>query len=176
MKPRWRLAALAIVMLSCVGCDQAAKALARESLSRIGSISLFGDAVRFQYAENQGAFLSLGSSLPDHLRSLLFVGGTSLIVAGLLVAMARGRHSPAASLGLALLAGGAVGNLIDRVVYDGTVVDFVSIGLGGFRTGIFNLADVAITAGVLVVAFQTGREPDADRAAEAAGTAGRPEP
>lgn len=151
---------LALVMLSCIGCDQAAKALARESLTRIGSISLLGGTVRFQYAENQGAFLSLGASLPEHLRSLLFVGGTSLIVAGLLVTLAWGRHSPAGSLGLALLTGGAAGNLIDRVAYDGTVVDFVSIGLGAFRTGIFNLADVAITAGVLIVAFQTGRPPD----------------
>lgn len=164
MKTRWRFAALALVMLSCIGCDQAAKALARESLTRIGSISLLGGAVRFQYAENQGAFLSLGASLPDYLRSLLFVGGTSLIVAGLLVTMARGRHSPAGSLGLALLTGGAVGNLIDRVAYDGTVVDFVSIGLGAFRTGIFNLADVSITAGVLLVAFQTGHQPDTDPA------------
>lgn len=170
MKPRWRLAALALIMLSCIGCDQAAKALARESLTRIGSFSLLGDTVRFQYAENQGAFLSLGSSLPDHLRSLLFVGGTSLIVAGLLVTMAWGRHSPAGSLGLALLTGGAVGNLIDRVAYDGTVVDFVSIGLGGFRTGIFNLADVAITTGVLIVAFQTGNQPDPANPADTAAT------
>lgn len=166
MKPRWRLAALALVMLSCIGCDQAAKAIARESLSQIGSINLLGGAVRFQYAENRGAFLSLGSTLPEGLRALLFVGGTSLIVAGLLVFMARGRHSPAGSLGLALLAGGAVGNLIDRVAYDGTVVDFVSIGLGAFRTGIFNLADVAITFGVLLVAFQAGPQPEAPETSE----------
>ncbi|MFL6202429.1 MAG: signal peptidase II [Thermoanaerobaculia bacterium] len=168
MTTRWRLALLSLVMLSCVGCDQAAKAMARDSLAG-RTISLLGGAVRFEYAQNTGAFLSLGASLPSGMRSLLFVGGTGLIVLGLLVAMARGGHgtSPGGSLGLALLAGGAVGNLIDRVVYDGAVVDFVSVGLGGLRTGIFNLADVAITVGVILVALQGWRTAAAPGNAEA---------
>lgn len=142
-------------MLLCIGCDQAAKAVARDSLAGRETIVLFGGAIRLEYAENTGAFLSLGAALPDHLRSLLFVGGTGLIVAGLLIAMARGGHgSTAGSLGLALLAGGAVGNLIDRLIYGGAVVDFVSVGLGSLRTGIFNLADVAITTGVVLVAIR----------------------
>lgn len=161
MKTRWRLCLL-LVMLFCIGCDQATKAVARDSLAERGTIHVFGGAVRFQYAENTGAFLSLGASLPRHLRSLLFVGGTGLIVVVLLVAMARsGQGSLGGSLGLALLAGGAVGNLIDRVAYGGVVVDFVSVGLGGFRTGIFNLADVAITLGVLLAASQGWRTPEA---------------
>lgn len=158
MSTRLRLALLSLVMLTCVGCDQAAKAMARDSL--VGrTITLLGGAVRFEYAENTGAFLSLGASLPSGLRALLFVGGTSVIVLGLLVAMARGGQggSPSGSLGLALLAGGALGNLIDRVAYGGAVVDFVSVGLGGLRTGIFNLADVAITTGVVLVALQGWR-------------------
>jgi len=52
-----------------------------------------------------------------------------------------------------------VGNLIDRVIYGGAVVDFVSVGLGGLRTGIFNLADVAITTGVVLVAIRGWRKP-----------------
>ena len=158
---RWRLALLLLVMLWCVGCDQAAKAVARGSLAERGTVSLFGGAVRFQYAENTGAFLSLGASLPRQLRSLLFVGGTGVIVVILLVTMARaGQASLLSSLGLALLAGGAMGNLIDRVAYGGAVVDFVSVGFGSFRTGIFNLADVAITLGVVLVAVQGWRSPD----------------
>jgi signal peptidase II len=168
MTTRLRLVLLSLVMLTCVGCDQAAKAMARDSL--VGrTISLLGGAVRFEYAENTGAFLSLGSSLPSGMRSLLFVGGTGVIVLCLLVAMARGSQggSPSGSLGLALLAGGAVGNLIDRLAYDGAVVDFVSVGLGGLRTGIFNLADVSITIGVILVAMQGWRTASA---AEPAGT------
>ena len=155
MNARWRTAALCLVMLSCISCDQATKALARDGL--VGkTISFLGDAVRLEYAENTGAFLSLGASLPSRTRTLLFVGGTSLIVMGLLVALARQRQgSMTGALGLALLTAGAVGNLIDRVAYGGVVVDFVSLGLGPFRTGIFNLADVAITLGVVLVALQT---------------------
>lgn len=159
MTTRWRLGLLLFAMVLCIGCDQAAKAVARDSLAGRETIVLLGGAIRLEYAENAGAFLSLGASLPGELRSLLFVGGTSLIVVGLLVAMARGGlGSPVASLGLALLAGGAVGNLIDRVLYSGSVVDFVSVGLGGLRTGIFNVADMAITTGVVLVAVRGWRK------------------
>ncbi|MES1241183.1 MAG: signal peptidase II [Acidobacteriota bacterium] len=155
MNARWRTAALCLVMLSCISCDQATKAMARDGL--VGkTLSFLGGAVRLEYAENTGAFLSLGASLPSHTRTLLFVGGTSLIVLGLLVTLARHRQgSMTSALGLALLAAGALGNLIDRVVYGGVVVDFVSVGLGSLRTGIFNLADVAITCGVVLVALQS---------------------
>ena len=54
-----------------------------------------------------------------------------------------------AALGL-ILAGG-VGNLIDRVRLDGIVIDFLNLGIGGVRTGIFNVADIAITAGFLLL-------------------------
>lgn len=155
MNSRLRTVALCLVMLSCISCDQATKAMARDGL--VGrSISFLGDAVRLEYAENTGAFLSLGASLPHRTRTLLFVGGTSVIVLGLLVALARYRQdSMTIALGLALLTSGAAGNLIDRVAYGGAVVDFVSLGLGPFRTGIFNLADVAITSGVVLIALQT---------------------
>ncbi|MBH0192527.1 MAG: signal peptidase II, partial [Nitrospira sp.] len=50
---------------------------------------------------------------------------------------------------------GGVANLLDRMFYDGRVVDFMNLGIGGFRTGIFNVADVCITAGVLLLIAQT---------------------
>ena len=50
-----------------------------------------------------------------------------------------------------LLFGGGVSNLIDRLINNGRVVDFVSIGIGPLRTGIFNVADVYIMAGVLLI-------------------------
>jgi signal peptidase II len=57
------------------------------------------------------------------------------------------------TIALSLLAGGGIGNLIDRIANDGAVTDFVRIGIGPLRTGIFNLADVAIVVGVLVLAL-----------------------
>jgi signal peptidase II len=140
------------VLLSCVGCDQAAKRLAQQSLASSPPISLFNGTVRLELAENRGAFLSLGEGLPEAARYLLFV----VLVSGVLIATlaftlrARGAH-PAQLLALSLLTGGGIGNLIDRIAHHGLVVDFVSVGLGPLRTGIFNLADTAITVGFLLL-------------------------
>ncbi len=50
-----------------------------------------------------------------------------------------------------LLLGGAIGNLIDRVRFDGLVIDFMNLGVGPLRTGIFNVADVAISCGAVLL-------------------------
>ena len=53
-------------------------------------------------------------------------------------------------IGLSLVAGGGVGNVIDRIFNNGAVIDFIRLGIGPFRTGIFNVADVAIVVGVAI--------------------------
>ena len=55
--------------------------------------------------------------------------------------------------GLSLIAGGGVGNWIDRLTNDGRVTDFLNVGVGGLRTGIFNVADVVLLAGVAIFIF-----------------------
>ena len=55
-------------------------------------------------------------------------------------------------IGFALIIGGGIGNLIDRIVH-GSVTDFFQIRLGFFRTGIFNIADIAVTNGVFILQF-----------------------
>jgi signal peptidase II len=54
-------------------------------------------------------------------------------------------------VGFSLFLAGGLGNWIDRLANDGRVIDFVSLGLGPLHTGIFNVADVAITAGIVTV-------------------------
>ena len=158
---------LALGLVFCVGCDQAAKAIARDALASSPPVSFFGGAVRFEYAENPGAFLSLGAELPPEVRFLLGVVFVALALAALFVFMLRSTSlSPGQKVGLALIVGGGFGNLIDRVANDGHVIDFVSIGIGPVRTGIFNLADVAITAGVLMVLLSFSRVNDPEPAAE----------
>ncbi len=73
-----------------------------------------------------------------------------LVLTATLLRTAMG--SKPAQFGIALMAAGGAGNLIDRVFNDGAVIDFVSIGFAGLRTGIFNIADVSIIAGVLLFA------------------------
>jgi signal peptidase II len=58
---------------------------------------------------------------------------------------------------LSLICGGGFGNLIDRLRYDGYVMDFLNIGIGPIRTGIFNVADVALMAGIALLVFQQRR-------------------
>ncbi|MEB2344694.1 MAG: signal peptidase II [Deltaproteobacteria bacterium] len=150
---RGRTLVFATVLLLAVGCDQATKQLAVERLEGAPPISLAGDAVRFQLAANTGGFLSLGDGLPPVWRRVVFVG---LVPACLLVVCAlvlRSREvSAAAMVGLGLVVGGGLGNWLDRVGA-GAVTDFVSLGIGPLRTGVFNLADVAIVAGVLLLAL-----------------------
>ena len=54
---------------------------------------------------------------------------------------------------------GGLGNLVDRIINDGRVIDFMNIGIGSLRTGIFNVADVCITVGVVVLVFQALQRP-----------------
>jgi signal peptidase II len=144
-----------VVMLTlscCVGCDQVSKSAARSLLHSGATESLFADSLRFQLTENPGSFLSLGASLPEHLRFVLFTAAVAIILAGLVCAALFARRlSTALFVALALLAGGGISNLIDRLLYDGRVTDFLNVGIGSLRTGIFNLADMAIMAGALLL-------------------------
>ncbi|HEV7786717.1 MAG TPA: signal peptidase II, partial [Thermoanaerobaculia bacterium] len=113
-------------------------------------VSLLGGAVRFQYAENPGAFLSLGAGLSPEWRFVLGVVISGVALAALAVFILRSSSlTTVQRIGLGLVVAGGLGNLVDRLANDGRVVDFVSVGIGPLRTGIFNVADMAITAGVL---------------------------
>jgi len=148
MKFSNRLLLIFIVLVSCVGCDQATKSIAVANLPGLKTFSYLGDTLRLQLTYNRGAFLCLGSRLPDILRLLLFsVGICFLLLAALLFALLSKSGNFPMVLGISLVFAGGVGNLIDRIIHHGSVVDFINIGIGSFRTGIFNIADVAIMGG-----------------------------
>ncbi len=156
-----RLVLAALVLIALVGCDQATKAIARDQLASSPPISLLGGAVRFQYAENPGAFLSLGAGLPPRWRFVLGVVVSGAALAALAVFVLRSASLVTAQrIGLGLVVAGGLGNLVDRLANDGRVVDFVSVGIGSLRTGIFNVADMAITAGVLAAMVAGFRKRD----------------
>jgi signal peptidase II len=144
-----------VVMLTlccCVGCDQVSKSAARSLLHSGTTESLFADSLRLQLTENPGSFLSMGASLPEHLRFTLFTAAVAVLLIGLVCAALFARRlSTTRFVALALVAGGGLSNLIDRLVYDGRVTDFLNVGIGPLRTGIFNLADMAILAGALLL-------------------------
>ena len=141
----------AAILAVCVGCDHATKQIAGSALG-VSTLSLAGDAVRFELAHNRGAFLSIGSGLPSTVHGVLFGLAVPLALALVcFVALRRGLGSGVSLLALGLIAGGGLGNWLDRVMNGGVVTDFVSLGLGSLRTGIFNVADVCIVAGVVLL-------------------------
>jgi signal peptidase II len=152
----WRFGLVILILLSCVGCDRATKSIAREELASSPPISLLNDFVRFEYVENSGAFLGFGSNLPGEARFLLlviFAGAT--LLATLVYTAGVHRLDLWPLIGLSLLAGGGVGNLIDRIFNDGAVTDFVRLGIGAFRTAVFNMADVAMVVGVGMILLRS---------------------
>lgn len=140
------------VALFCVGCDQASKRVAAEILKGTETRSFWGDVFRLTYAENSGAFLGLGGGWPEPLRWLAFTGAALLVVGASLawvVSQTRDqRQHTLAVWAMVLVAAGGAGNLVDRVIRDGRVIDFMNFGLGSVRTGIFNIADVQIMVGL----------------------------
>ncbi len=149
----------AAMLVGCAGCDHATKQIAQDALSGSSPISLAGDTLRLELASNPGGFLSLGAGLPAGVRGVLFFVLVPLGLAVLCGLVLRASVGSAASLlGLGMLAGGGVGNWLDRLAHDGAVTDFVSLGWGPLQTGIFNLADVTIVAGVaLLLLGERGR-------------------
>jgi signal peptidase II len=148
---KWRKYVLILVIVvCCVGCDQATKAVARQTLTNRPPLSLLGGIIHLEHAENLGAFLSLGARLPEQLRFLLGVvfSGAMLVVA-LVFALRAQDISQLQLICLAFFIGGGIGNLIDRIWNNGAVTDFVMFGIGPLHTGILNLADIAITFGAL---------------------------
>ncbi len=101
---------------------------------------------------NAGGFLGLGATLPMQWRVGLFSVSVLILLLMLLsYALFAKAVSAPMLLGFALLLAGGVGNLADRLLYDGVVVDFIHIGIGPVRTGIFNVADIAVSAGVRIL-------------------------
>jgi signal peptidase II len=161
MKNQNKLFLILIVIATSVGCDQLSKDIARETLKYAPPKSYFGNSVRLQYAENSGAFLSLGSGLSETTRTYLFTFVSGGLLVGLLLYMLINRQfSRRQVVALSLILGGGCGNLIDRIFNDGHVVDFMNIGIGSLRTGIFNIADVLIMTGMgLVILFSYRERP-----------------
>jgi signal peptidase II len=151
MTSRFKPWLLVLVTFAAIGCDQGTKHLARTHLASGPVRSYLADTVRLEYVENQGAFLSLGSQLPAWLRGAVFMVGTSVLLLMMLGAYLTVAWTRTELVAISLLWAGGVSNLIDRAL-QGRVPDFMNVGVGCFRTGIFNVADIAVTLGAVLVA------------------------
>ena len=128
--------------------DFATKRWATASLADRDSIPVLGEFLRLTYTRNSGVAFGLGAgtNFPFYVFSLL-------AAAAILVLFLRGRvQGRIRETALALIFGGAVGNLVDRIT-TGLVVDFVDVGIGQWRFPVFNVADSAVTVGVALFAL-----------------------
>lgn len=169
LRPLLQLALVTSLAGWSIACDQMTKGLATSVLKTAPPKSYFQDVFRLLYAENPGAFLNLGADLPASVRFWILTVGLGVMLLALVVfAIVHRRLTLLEVCGLALMAGGGAGNWLDRVRLDGVVVDFMNVGLGGWRTGVFNVADLAIECGclLLIVAFFMSRRPTTRMAEE----------
>jgi signal peptidase II len=144
--------ALLLLVVMTIGCDRVTKRVATENLAGAPTHSFLADTIRLTYAENTGGFLSLGASMPPALRTVVFTVATGAILLMLAVMAWRHRGSVWHAAAFSLFIAGGASNWFDRI-NDGHVVDFMNVGIGWLRTGVFNVADVAIMLGVALFVF-----------------------
>jgi signal peptidase II len=153
---------LATVTLPVVGLDQLTKLYIVSHFSLHEARPIIPNWLDLTYTLNPGAAFSLFATMPAAARELLFLVLSCTATLVLLVLLARRNTSPASAVAFALILGGTLGNLIDRMVR-GTVVDFIYFHHDSFSYPVFNVADSAITVGVaivLLVSLVSGRTPD----------------
>jgi signal peptidase II len=158
-----RVLLAACLIAGTVAIDQGVKQVARAVLPPGRALRAF-PGVLLCLTQNRGAFLSIGSSLPAGVRFWVLTVGVLGALFGILAWLLASRAFPPwPAAGMSLIVGGGVSNLLDRVRQAGEVTDFLVLSAGRLHTGVFNLADVAITAGTLLVvsAFWT-RPPAGD--------------
>lgn len=158
-RPFWWIVAGVVVL------DRITKMILEPALLGGTVIPVVGDIVRLRLVYNPGAAFGLGQSLGGVARWLFL--GVAVVAAVVLWQMSR--EAPASDRwrqwSVAAVAGGALGNLVDRIISAQGVVDFLDVGIpGGWRWPTFNVADIAVSCGAVALAWSLWRE-DKARAA-----------
>ena len=145
--------AYALMTLSVVFLDQATKAMVVSRMTLYSSAPVIPGLFQITLVTNRGALFGLFHDLPDPFRSTLFTAVPLLAIALMFVFQYRTTiHDLATQAGLALILGGALGNLIDRIRL-GYVIDFLDVFVGEHHWPAFNVADSCICVGVACLVF-----------------------
>ncbi len=162
-----KLGLTSIVIAVVLAIDLLTKWWAVETLTLYQPVPVLGDFFQFTYTHNRGA--AFGIDIGEHSR--VFFLSLSLVALAVLAAIHR--TTPAWDrlriFALSLIAGGALGNIIDRFRYEAGVVDFLDFGIGTSRFPVFNMADTAVTVGatlLLISFYLEGRRERPDEAAD----------
>lgn len=162
MKSRFKTVFFCLISFAFISCDQVTKDLAKSHLRNSEPTSYFHDTFRLEYVENTGAAMSLGAGLPQPYNFwLLSIIPLLFLLALFVYALIKIKEfNFIRLLAFSLVFAGGIGNIIDRILHDRHVTDFMNIGIQNIRSGIFNVADICITAGVigLFISYRNSHE------------------
>jgi signal peptidase II len=152
--------------VAVVIADFVTKLLAESFLARRLPFQVLGDFVQLRLVYNEGA--AFGLHLGDNSRWIFL--GLAVVALFVLGSLVRGTRlgDRFRLLALALVCGGAVGNLVDRIRSSRGVVDFLDVGIGAWRWPTFNVADSAITIGAIALGLSLWQEGRAQQRAKEA--------
>jgi signal peptidase II len=156
-----RIGLFCLLSLSLISWDKVSKELARSHLRDQPMQSYLNDTLRLQYVENTGAAMSFADNLDPRISFWLLGILPLAILLGLFAYVVLHVHEmrTARMAGFSLIFSGGLGNILDRLVFDRHVTDFMNLGIQNFRTGIFNFADLWITTGVISLLVWRGSRP-----------------
>ena len=151
MKNKRNLSIISLVILNII-LDQLSNFWIRANVAPYSDINIISDYFIITNVENSGAFLGLGSDFSPVIKSILLLALPVGVLVTVLVYVFKDKSIDKLSLiGYSSIIGGGIGNIYDRFLY-GSVTDFLFIDLGGvFKTGIFNIADLSVTTGMILI-------------------------
>tara|TARA_Y100001947_G_scaffold60300_1_gene50771 strand:+ start:2281 stop:2763 length:483 start_codon:yes stop_codon:yes gene_type:complete len=149
---------ITILIAVSILLDQLSKFLIRQNVDQYSEIKLIGDYFILTNVENSGAFLGMGSDFSPFVKTVFLLILPIIVLICIMIYVYRDKQIDKISLiGFCLIIGGGIANIYDRILY-GSVTDFLFIDLGGiFKTGIFNIADLSVTTGMILILLMSFR-------------------
>ena len=143
---------ITIIVFLSIAFDQISKIWVRNNFESYVENSIVGDIFTLIKVENTGAFLGMGSELSETPRILLLIVLPIVVLISISIYTYFDKSLDKISIiGFSLIIGGGIANIFDRIVF-GSVTDFLYLNFGSiFKTGIFNIADVSVTTGMILI-------------------------